>query len=1075
MKTTALVGAVLALSAVIANGANFANVKRVSAASGLGSIGNRVWFDTNNNGQIDPTETGVPGVSLSALDPNGATVASAFTNVNGYYRFDDLPFGDYRIRVEPVSLSQPTDNQPVGVLKGWVPSWNAEDFPNNRSDDDSNGPVQCFSPYYGVTSGIVTLNDQSPLNEPQDPTEPAGNAVDSESNLTVDFGFTQLPKQPQQRSDGPTFQQKDFVVGTYIGPSLTTYAADRRSFLPGDAVEDKRRLTEMKDAGFNLIVRNFDSILPSDQIKRELGLAAEVGVKYLIADNRVAIPTAGNGHADLAAATAVVDDYKNLPQNLRDAIYGYDLGDEPCSAYPAMKEWVAHVHQNDPTKLAYTNLLPKHGFVNNLEYQAYIDSIYPTTGDRSQVPDVITTDYYPLLSTSAYNHYFYNIRTIAERSRALNIPFWTYPISVQDTAEYRPVDESYLRFQSFVPVAYGAKGLVYYTYGTFGYCDVNDSATCDGVPPKQVPTNGVACGAVLKVVCRFYGDAVIKFDHVTKTPTYFWAQKINGYLRDVVGPASMQSEFLGVFHQRDFEFTGYNQGNTPNPPGTPSTGVWEAIPSQERLTAASPIVDSFSDSQSNSMVSVFHDKIDREMFYLLVVNRGYEGSALDVTLNLKGNFTGNVHETSIDSPTPTPMAATFDGTTTQVLTSGVAPGEGRLIKLRVAAPRSETTTTTVAETTTTTTVPSSSTTTTTTSAPTSTTTSSTPPDEPSTTTIPSTTLTTTSASPTTTTTTTTSTSTSTAPTSTTTTTTAPTTTKETTTSTSTTLATTTSTTALSATITTTTRPTTSTSTSTSTSTIPASTTTTTSKLDALNPQSPLKTNGGTSSGDQTPSSVSAAASSVQKPPLSFPTQPAPLSRTETVSSVTNLVPEASTPSTPSTNVASPSTTALPSNRIEKQATATTIAERSTVLRTVVSGKVWIDQNSNRVQEANETANAGVEIEFTALDGTKFSAKTNASGRYELALPEGTYRQELTGVGVSPTLRSKMPSPRTVTVLGEQIEAPSVGIQTKSITELSFTGSGTADLLATSLLLLSLGLFAAMIRRPKDNSSDSESN
>jgi SdrD B-like domain len=146
-----------------------------------------------------------------------------------------------------------------------------------------------------------------------------------------------------------------------------------------------------------------------------------------------------------------------------------------------------------------------------------------------------------------------------------------------------------------------------------------------------------------------------------------------------------------------------------------------------------------------------------------------------------------------------------------------------------------------------------------------------------------------------------------------------------------------------------------------------------------------------------------------------------------------------------------------------------------MLRTVVSGQVWIDQNNNGVQEANETANAGVEIEFTALDGTKFSAKTNASGRYEVALPEGTYRQELTGIGLSPTLRSKMPSPRTVTVLGEQIEAPNVGIQTKSGIELSFTGSDTADLLATSLLLLSLGLFAAMIRRPKGNSSDTESN
>jgi hypothetical protein len=453
------------------------------------------------------------------------------------------------------------------------------------------------------------------------------------------------------------FKQKDFVIGAYIGPALTTYAPNRFDFLPGDLNEDRRRFADVKAAGFNLLLKSFKLILPKEQTMRELSLAAELNLKYIVADNRVVIPALNNGPADLGVAKAVTDDYKNLPAKLRDAVYGYDLGDEPASAFPSLKDWVGHVKSNDPSKLAYTNLLPRHAFVSDQAYLDYVDSFYPPNplgSDRSEVPDVISYDYYPLLRTSAYNRYFENMRLFSGRAKALGISFWTYPISVQDNAEYRVIDPRYLRFQAFSPIAYGANGLVYYTYGTFQFCnDVFTATSCD------TSSNGSNV--------RFLGEAMIGIDQTSKTPIYYWAQEINKYLRDVVGPVVMRSSHLGVYHNSDYTYEGY--------------GVREVIPAQERVTSSTPLISSFSDANSNSMVGVFRDNADSSVYHLLVVNRGYQGENLDVTLNLKGNLVGRVLETSMANPDLNPMPAQVFGDTTRVVSRGLAPGEGRLIKV----------------------------------------------------------------------------------------------------------------------------------------------------------------------------------------------------------------------------------------------------------------------------------------------------------------------------------------------------------------------------------------------------------
>ncbi|MFL6236334.1 MAG: SdrD B-like domain-containing protein, partial [Thermoanaerobaculia bacterium] len=69
-----------------------------------GSIGDRVWIDTNANGAQDAGETGINGVTVELLDGAGNVVATATTSGDGNYTFSNLAGGTYTVRVVASSL-----------------------------------------------------------------------------------------------------------------------------------------------------------------------------------------------------------------------------------------------------------------------------------------------------------------------------------------------------------------------------------------------------------------------------------------------------------------------------------------------------------------------------------------------------------------------------------------------------------------------------------------------------------------------------------------------------------------------------------------------------------------------------------------------------------------------------------------------------------------------------------------------------------------------------------------------------------------------------------------------------------
>ena len=151
------------------------------------SVGNRVFFDANDDGAETAGEQPIAGVSLGLyLDanadgtPDSATpLATTTTDANGYYLFDNLDAGTYVVQVEQSHFNA------GAVLEGTHSSTPDEANPNADVDLNDNG----IGSAAGVTrSGPVTLGPGA--------VEPAGESgtgsgsvADAYSNGTVDFGF----------------------------------------------------------------------------------------------------------------------------------------------------------------------------------------------------------------------------------------------------------------------------------------------------------------------------------------------------------------------------------------------------------------------------------------------------------------------------------------------------------------------------------------------------------------------------------------------------------------------------------------------------------------------------------------------------------------------------------------------------------------------------------------------------------------------------------------------------------------------------------------------------------------------
>jgi len=154
------------------------------------AVGNLVFIDASRNGRYDSGE-GVNGVTLelytSSQSPGFDTpIASTTSSGGGFYLFSNLTPGYYIVHIPTTNFAPGGTLQPYSPLAGQ----GADDGSDDDLDENGSDPALAFAE--GVSSLPIAL---FPGSEPTDATSERGagaasdNAADSDSDLTVDFGF----------------------------------------------------------------------------------------------------------------------------------------------------------------------------------------------------------------------------------------------------------------------------------------------------------------------------------------------------------------------------------------------------------------------------------------------------------------------------------------------------------------------------------------------------------------------------------------------------------------------------------------------------------------------------------------------------------------------------------------------------------------------------------------------------------------------------------------------------------------------------------------------------------------------
>lgn len=220
------------------------------------------------------------------------------------------------------------------------------------------------------------------------------------------------------------------------------------------------RFQEIRDAGFTHIndFNNWEG--ETDGIRVSMDYAWQCGLKYIVNDARV---TKLEDEEQLAQ---FVQEFSDHP-----AYLGHYLYDEPGVAmFDRLGSIAERYYKIVPSGMAYINLYPTYASPSTQlgdTYPNYLDKYC-----RKVKLTVLSYDHYPLWvaqpeqATGISADYFDNLQQIRNKSLEIGIPFWVFIQTVAIDNFLRAPTAEELLWQVNMSLAYGAKGIQYFTYWT---------------------------------------------------------------------------------------------------------------------------------------------------------------------------------------------------------------------------------------------------------------------------------------------------------------------------------------------------------------------------------------------------------------------------------------------------------------------------------------------------------------------------------------------------------------------------------------------------------------------------------
>lgn len=283
---------------------------------------------------------------------------------------------------------------------------------------------------------------------------------------------------------------------------------------PNERINNKR-YQEIKESGINVVLGFMEST--PDKIMAALDASKANGLRFVVRDLGINAVMKEFMDSKDPSVLSKIKDYTSQYKD-HEAFAGNLLYDEPGKPlFEPLKAVVDAYKTEHPDKIAYINLFPSYAFggIQTHTYEDYVTSWLDTVN-----PDYISYDHYPLLKNGTEERqYYYDLSIIRQKTVEKEIPFMVFIQTVEfgsnpGVPARREPNEQEIRWQVYMSLAFGAKGIQYFTYWT---------------PKSGTETFG-------KAMIDLIGN---------KTERYFHVQKVNTEIKEI-GRTLMNLTSVGV-------------------------------------------------------------------------------------------------------------------------------------------------------------------------------------------------------------------------------------------------------------------------------------------------------------------------------------------------------------------------------------------------------------------------------------------------------------------------------------------------------------------------------------------------
>lgn len=289
----------------------------------------------------------------------------------------------------------------------------------------------------------------------------------------------------------------------YTRPEIKMLTPEEFMILPwGWTPGDAQILKEIKDCGFNMA--GFVTPEYVDAVRK-------AGLKCFVSDPNVS-PLYTDGKMSDAEIKkrvgAMTAKFRDNP-----SVYGYYMIDEPSALlFPALGRWADAIRKAHPGSTPYINLLPIGTWPGSKDYDDYLDQFVKQTHST-----YVCYDHYTLMNDGSVRPSLYqNLEVMREFSLKHRIPFWNIVLS-NTHLQYAEVTQGGLNLQVFATLAYGGRGISYFTY----FAPIGDNI-------RNAPLD----------------------QFLNRTPTWDMIRLINLQIHKL-GPTYLKLKSVNVFHNQD--------------------------------------------------------------------------------------------------------------------------------------------------------------------------------------------------------------------------------------------------------------------------------------------------------------------------------------------------------------------------------------------------------------------------------------------------------------------------------------------------------------------------------------------